>query len=219
MVSVAHIVEDIIRKKPFLQEALARGIVNNAALADELIPQIERELDKKVKFAAVNMAIRRYAEKIEKTFVPKAKFDNTCDIAAKSDLIGITVYKMEDAQQAVRKVYDIVDLKKGDFLTITQGVHEVMLITNRKYEKTILQAFSKKLLKKTVKNLSSVTVSLPANSLKTVGLFYIVTRAIAWENINIVDVVSTLTEMTIIVHENDTSRTYETLKQLVKENN
>jgi len=48
MVTVAHLVEKIIAQKPFLQEALSKGIVNNAALAEELLPEIEKELKKRV---------------------------------------------------------------------------------------------------------------------------------------------------------------------------
>ena len=50
MVTVAHLVEKMIEQKPFLQESLNQGIINNAALAERLLPQIEKELKKKVKF-------------------------------------------------------------------------------------------------------------------------------------------------------------------------
>ena len=43
MPTIQHIVQDIIRKRPFLQEALSRGIVNNAALSEELIPKTKKE--------------------------------------------------------------------------------------------------------------------------------------------------------------------------------
>ena len=36
MVSVTHIVEKQLNSKPFLQEALAKGIINYAALAEQL---------------------------------------------------------------------------------------------------------------------------------------------------------------------------------------
>ena len=75
MVTIAKIVENIINEKPFLQEALSHGIINNAALAYNLIPEIEKELKKKVKFSAVNMAIRRLSEKLEKSFIKTVKFD------------------------------------------------------------------------------------------------------------------------------------------------
>ena len=43
MVTIAKIVEKQIEEKPFLQEALSRGIINNAALAEQLIPIVEKK--------------------------------------------------------------------------------------------------------------------------------------------------------------------------------
>ena len=218
MVTVSHLVEKVIEQKPFIQEALSNGIINNAALADQMLPEIEKELKKKVKFSAVNMAIRRLSEKLEQSFISKAKFDKNSDITLKSNLIEITVYKMEDSQEYIKELYSLVDIKGGDFLTITQGLHELMIITNEKYEKKILGMFPNKLIKKSIKNLSSITINIPEESIETIGLFYIVTRALNWENINIVDIVSTFTEMTFIIKEEDTARSFNVLKELIKEN-
>jgi len=193
---VAHLVEKIIEQKPFLQESLSRGIVNNAALAEELRPQIEKELKKKVKFSAVNMAIRRLSEKLKETFIEKAKFDINCDITIKSDLVEITIFNIADIQKYIKELYDTIDFEDGDFLTITQGLHEVMIITNKKYQKDISQLFPTKNIKKIIKSLCSLTIKVPINAFETVGLFYVSTRALSWENISIVDIVSTLTEMT-----------------------
>ena len=218
MVTVSHLVEKVIEQKPFIQEALSNGIINNAALADQMLPEIEKELKKKVKFSAVNMAIRRLSEKLGQSFISKAKFDKNSDITLKSNLIEITVYKMEDSQEYIKELYSLVDIKGGDFLTITQGLHELMIITNEKYEKKILEMFPNKLIKKSIKNLSSITINIPEESIETIGLFYIVTRALNWENINIVDIVSTFTEMTFIIKEEDTARSFNVFKELIKEN-
>ena len=218
MVTVQHLVEKLIEQKPFLQEALSRGVINNAALAEELLPDIEKELKKKIKFSAVNMAIRRLSEKLSKSFIEKAKFDNTTDISIQSDLVEITIYKSDISKEKIKKIYDIVDIKEGDFLTITQGLHEIMFITNKKHEQEVLNLFEKKSVKKILKNLSSITLNIPINAIETVGLFYIASRALNWENINIVEIVSTLTEMTFIVNEVDTPKAFTSLKKLVQKN-
>ncbi len=218
MVTVAHLVEKIIEQRPFLQEALSKGIVNNAALAEQLRPQLEKELKKKIKFSAVNMAVRRLSEKLGHTFISKAKFDKDCDLSVKSDLIEITVYKMENVQKYVSKLYEVVDFRKGDFLTITQGLHEMMIITNKKHERKIRRIFPQRFVKKTIRKLSSLMINIPETAVETVGLFYIVSRALNWKNINIVDIVSTYTEMTFIVKEDDTARAFDVLKKLIGEN-
>lgn len=212
-------VEKIISEKPFIQEGLSRGIINNAALASEMIPEIETLLKRKVKFSAVNMSIRRLSEKLEKTFVKTAQFDKDSDITVKSNLVQVVIYKNEGIQEYIRKIYDVVDYKKGDFLTITQGIYEVMIITNSKYEKKVIGLFPQKIVKKVLRNLSGITVRMPEESFEMVGLFYQITRALAWENIVIVDFVSTFTEATMTFNEEDTSRAYETLKRLVGKNN
>ena len=61
-------------------------------------------------------------------------------------------------------------------------------------------------------------MNIPIEAIETVGLFYIVTRALNWENINIVDIVSTLTEMTFIINESDTPKAFNALKRLIEQN-
>lgn len=216
MAGIANAVRKIVGQKPFIQEALGKGIINNAALAEEIMPQVEKELGQKAKFSAVNMAIRRLQEKLDGRGFEKARFDRDSDITIKSSLMEITIFKIEDVQKYLKNLYDIIDYKKGDFLTITQGLHEVMLITNEKFEKRILAMFPGKIVKKTIKGLSSLTISIPSTAHQTVGVFYLVTKALSWENINIVDIVSTYTEMTFILGEEDTARAFNVLSGLIK---
>ena len=77
MPTIAHIAEKMVERKPFIEEAMAQGVINYASLAQILQPEIEKELKKKVKTSAVMMALRRTSEKlqefhwIQKRFFPK----------------------------------------------------------------------------------------------------------------------------------------------------
>jgi len=218
MVTVAHIVERIVRERPFLQEALSRGIVNHAALANEILPEIERELRKPVTFSAVNMAVRRLSERLERSFVQRVRFDASTDITIRSDIVEICVFKSDDVQARIKNLYDLVDFKKGDFLTVTQGINEMLVLTNRVHEAKVRKLLPLRVIKKVIKGLSSVTIRIPLESIETVGLFYLLSRALAWENINIIEIVSTMTEMTLIIREEDTSRAFTCLKRLIEGN-
>jgi len=77
--------------------------------------------------------------------------------------------------------------------------------------------FHKRNIKIVIDYLCSITINIPIEAIETVGLFYVVTRALNWENINITDIVSTSTEMTFIIKEEDTSRTFNILKKLIKD--
>jgi aspartokinase len=216
MVTIARTVEKLMEERPFIQEALSRGIINHAALAEELIPQIEKELKQKVKFSAVNLAIRRLSEKLSKTFVTQAKFDKeSTNINVRSDLAEVTIYLSPAVQGIIKKIYEVEDFREGDLLTVTKGLHEVMIISSKKNLTRILKIIPSDLIKKTLTGLSSLTVNLNPESIETIGLFYVATRALNWDNINIIDVVSTYTEMTFVVREKDTTKAYDALKRLI----
>jgi len=93
-----------------------------------------------------------------------------------------------------------------------------MIITNQKHEPKVLDVFLGSTVKKKIRNLASLTINIPEESVETMGFFYLVTRTLNWENINIIDIVSTFTEMTFIIKEKDTSRAFEVLSKLIKEN-
>ena len=59
MRTLASEVQAIIAESPFLEEGLARGIVNLSALARQLLPELERKLGREVGAGTVMMALRR----------------------------------------------------------------------------------------------------------------------------------------------------------------
>lgn len=218
MVTISHLVKGIVEKKPFLEEALNRGIINYGALADVLLPEIEKELKKKVKHSAVMMALRRYSETAGKKLLDKAKFEEDTDISMRSGLVEVTIVKTPGYADVVKKFYDFVDTRNGDFISVIQGVHEISVITNKKHEKDVLRCVKKADVKDVNRELSSLTINIPENSTETVGLFYVITRALSWENLPIVEIISTWTEMTYIFNTDDASKAFTVIKKLIDEN-
>ncbi|MCF6335558.1 MAG: hypothetical protein L3J12_07440, partial [Spirochaetales bacterium] len=64
MESVSSMVKYLLENKPFLLDALSRGILSLGNLASEFKPDIEKALDKEIKETAVVMALRRYGDEI-----------------------------------------------------------------------------------------------------------------------------------------------------------
>ncbi|GIU68936.1 MAG: hypothetical protein KatS3mg002_0172 [Candidatus Woesearchaeota archaeon] len=214
MVTVSHLVGKIIKDKPFLEEALRRGIINYVALAQELQPQIEKELGKKVKTSAVMMALRRLNELLQKKGILRneLKFKSE-DISIRSSLFEITILKSSNTISNIRKIYDITDFSRGDMLTITHGIYEITIIASSRLTKKIEKILENEHIIKIIGSLGALTIKIPANSIETVGLFYNVTKILNWENINIVEIVSTFTEMTFILKEDDLARAFEAMRR------
>ena len=216
MISISRTVEETIKRKPFLQESLSKNIINYAALSDLIKEDVEREVGKKVELSAIIMALRRLSDKLNTKFTDKIKFEDDTDITIQSELFEVTVIKYSTIFQTIKGLYDKDDFDKGDFLTITQGIHQVTIISNKRYKKEFLNALKKEKILKEVDNLSSLTIKIPINAIDTVGLFFMATRALAWENIPITEIVSTLTELTIILREKHITTAYNSIKRLIK---
>ena len=216
MVTVSRIVEDIIGRKPFLEEALVNDIINYAYLADMIKPEVEKAMRKEVNRYAIVMAIRRFSETLKESFVRGGNIRlEGADITIASGIFELTVSKDFETVASSSKVYALVDFSKGDFLTITQGLYEITVISNERYMEEIVDLFNKKKVKKVVSGLSSVTVRVPEKAAEEIGLLYMFTKALSWENVNIFEVVSTLSEEIFIIKEEETPVAFNAIKRLI----
>jgi hypothetical protein len=215
--TIAQAVSDIIKHRPFIEEGLVKGIINYAYLADMLKPDVEAIVGKETNRYAIVMAIRRLSDVLAKSFIgkPNEMFKHA-DINMTSGIFEMTVRKDARALKNVAKLYELVDFSKGDFLTITHGLYEMTIISNAKYKKEIAAMFSKHEIISIVGGLSSLIVRIQPDAADKVGVLYVLTKALSWENINIVEVVSTLTEEIFIIREADAAQGFAALNAAIK---
>jgi hypothetical protein len=116
MVTVAHVVKKIIRDKPFIEEAIFLNIINYGGLADLIIPEIEEELGKKATHASVMMAIRRYAEQLDKKEFSRNILEYINDINVRSNLLRLQYTKQGNQKNSSRNTQTFPGLQKGRFL-------------------------------------------------------------------------------------------------------
>jgi aspartokinase len=215
MVTISHVVQKIVSDKIFILEPLSKGIISNVSLAEQLRPEIEEELGRKVKTHAIVMALRRYTEDVKKAHKEIA-FDYSSEIILKTDICDISVLRSPTLLTKLKRIYDIVAFEKGDTLNIIHGRHEAVVVTNERYMKKTLDLFKGEKILNVEHNLVSLTLTFSADFLHTQGVIYNVVRALAWENINIFEIVSTNTELTFILNKKDSSKGYRVLSQLVE---
>jgi aspartokinase len=215
MVTISHIVEKLINDRVFIQEPISKGIVSHGSLAKQLKPEIEKELGKEVKTHAIVMAIRRYAESFKEKY-KEIVFDYSSEIILKTDMCDIAVLRSPSLLNKLKRLYDIVDFEKGDILNIIHGRHEVSVVTNERYREKLLNILKGEKILNLENNLVSLTLTFSKDFLHTPGVIFNVVRNIAWENINIFEIVSTNTELTFILNKKDAVKGYTVLEKLVK---
>jgi len=215
MVTISHIVKKIVHEQPFVEEGLAQGIISTAGLAEQLVPKLEKELGKKVKHAAVVMALRRYGEDIAERRKTK-KFDYTGEILMKTNIADFTFVKTHTLLTKLRTIHNLVNFERGDTLNIILGNNEVSIIINEKYMPDLVKFMSGEKIINREKDLISLTIVFTKDDFThTPGIIFNAVRKLAWNNINIYEIVSTMTELTFILHKKDSMKAYDVLQDLV----
>ncbi len=213
MATISHLITKIVSSRPILHDALEQSIISYGNLAEQLVPEIEEELNKKVKHSAVVMALRRYAEKIQK--MPKPKFDYNSEIIMKTNLCDISIRKSPSLFSKLKKVYSIVNYEKGDVLNVIHGNYEVSIVSNMRYLEKIKQELKGEKILNIEKDLVSLSLNFSGDFLHTPGIISTASRKLNWENVNIYELISTLTELTFIVSKKDSTKGYAALQRLV----
>lgn len=213
MITIASAVKELVKEHSFLDEGLSRQIINYSGLARELKPQVEKRLSKKIKNGAIIMALKRMNKKPLQRPIEKI-FKETPDMIVKSKLIAITFSNSDSMHSKRKDLIGELNPQNKHFVTVTSGIFETTIIASCDLEEKILSYFQKERIAAHFTNLSSITIKLPKEAVPTAGVFYFFLKSLAWEGISVVEVVSTLTELTIVLNDNDVNRAFSLLKSI-----
>lgn len=214
MRTVPEVVADLVRESTFLEEGLARGLINGSALARELRPAVVRDLQKPVGEAAVVMALNRLARRLKNEPVARQLFRGRPGFMVRSSLVEVTCANSDTLPRKVERLLGSTTPERNRFFTFTQGIFETTIIASRNLEGELLLALAGEKILSHLQDLSSLTIQLPEGSHLVPGLYSRLLRALAWEGINLVEVVSTLNEFNLILENGCIDRAFSVLKKL-----
>ena len=215
MVTISHIVTKLINDNIYLQEAIGKGIASYGSVAKKLKPEIEEELKKEVAHYAIVAAIRRYSEKMNYKF-KDIQFDaNTSEVNLKTNVMDINVLRSNTLFDKLKRIYDIIQFKKGDILHIIYGKNSLSIVTNERYKEHICQILREETISNIEENLVSLSFTIDKCLVDRSGVLFQIVRNFAWENINIIEVISIDLEITFIVDIRDAVRGYKALQRLI----
>jgi hypothetical protein len=215
MRTIAESIADIIRKSPYLEEGLARGLLNHSALARHIKGDVERDVMKKVKDGALIVALGRLAPTIgAKTRRPRKVFRKAPDLIVRLNLFEVTYANSGSLAQKQRKLLEAVSPRTPFFVTFTRGINETTIVASREVRDRVVSVFKGEKLISQIPALASVTVMLPKGTALIPGVYSYILKALAWEGINVVEVVSTLNEFTIILEDKKIDSAFGVIKRL-----
>jgi hypothetical protein len=221
MHSIAHKVEQLVSESAFLTEGLAQGLINLSELARQLRPQLETDLWKPVGQAAVVMALRRVAERMpaNRQAQPILLTPRMNELTSRNEL-SISTFRLTDtSHECQRQLLALAEPYPGMYVTITRGVHEMLVVCSRSLTHLVDQAFATERLLARVDNLTALTLRLnpgthmngPAN----IGIYHAVLKQLAWDKISVINMMCTFSELTILLEQSQTGAAFTALSQIV----
>lgn len=214
MISISDALNEIITNYPFVEKGLSKGIVNYSAFAREVKPQIEKRLLKSVKTGAIIMSLKRISDRLSKEKNKEDQNLNLTDLTVRSNLSELTFANSETFPEKTRLLLESVSNKRGVICTFSEGIRETTFIMSAEIMADAKRIFKGETLVSNINNLSSITIRLPEEVVYIPGIYYCILKMLAWENINIIEVLSTYTELTIILENKDVDRAFTSLKNL-----
>lgn len=205
MKSLPQTVQSLIDKSPFIKEALSAGLVNNTSLARYLQQDVERISGKEASISAIRSAIDRMPiDSIYRLDKSLGVFmQQLGDINVRSDLMDITYRNSPSLMQSQLEFLKTVDTSKKYFFSFSKGVNETTIVISEYLYNQLESTFHKErqLLKRD--NLAAISIMLPERNLDVYGVYYTILKQLAWKGINVVEIISTSYEITLVVEKAD----------------
>lgn len=216
MKTISAVVEHYIKKKPFLQSALAQGIINLTSLSRQIKPEIADELGKDVKDGAIVMALKRLSDDLEFRATHKIVkvLKNIGEITVRSNLSDYTFLASDTILEHQAKLLEEVNANQDVFYTSSRGVNEINIVISNYMDAVVEKYFKHERCTQKAEGLSSITVKLPAENVSVPGIYYFIFQRLAWEGIILYEVISTTNEFTILVNEDQVDVAFKTIKDL-----
>ena len=216
MKTIASVVEQYIKTKPYLSTAMTQGIINLTSLARQIQPEIEETLKKPARSGAIVMALKRISDNLE--FLSTHKIVKVLkgigDITVRSNLIDFSFKISETLLNAQAQFLSEVNDNPNIFYTSSRGVTESNIIVSSNAAAQLENYFqSERLIEKT-EDLSSISIKLPTENVTIPGIYYFIFQRLSWEGVNIYEVISTSNEFTIIVGEDQVNSAFKAIKEL-----
>ena len=217
MKTIASAVEHYIKSKPFLQTALSEGIINLTSLARIIRKDIQAETtQREVRNGAIVMALKRLSVDMElrSTHRIVKVLKNIGDIIVRSNLTDYTFLTSETFMNAQAQLLNKIKNNRDIFYATTRGVNEANIIVSNSMESIVENIFKKERILHKFTDLGAISVKLPEENVSVSGIYYFIFQRLAWEGVNMNEVISTANEFTIVIPENHIDIAFKVIKDL-----
>lgn len=214
---VVDYVKEYINSSPYLIEMLIEDLISGSNLARHMKVDIEKKMGEGISEGAINMAIRRYSEELKREISSNTKNKNLkYELTMKSGIYDVNIVMSRSFTKNIDSLYSIIHPENGDFLNISLGEHETAILISEKYSVILNDLIKREEVISKKENMVALTILFDDNLfLLTPGITYLATRKLAWNDINIYEIVSTLKVLTFVIEKKDSLSAYSLLEEFL----
>lgn len=215
MISIAQKVEDAVNESPYLREAISQGIINLSALARQLQPNIQKELLKPATSEAIFMALQRYQKSI-KPYYTVNPAEYLANMGLKSDLFELTVKNSPSLLENLATFAKSSAQNQANLFVFTQGLYETTIITSNSLRPKLTELLKNEQISHTIPDLVGITLQRTHGQIETTGVLQYPLRVLAWKEISVIEIVTTMNDIMIIVRDFEVDRAVSSIRHALK---
>lgn len=210
MLTTTDIVRQIVQKSYFVSETLKNNWLNLSQYATFIQPEIEQKLYKKVQIGSIITALSRIRKEIKETFEIKIKIS---DLSLKIPITEINFAKNSDHSAKISQLYSQLATVESSFLNIISGNTETGIFVNSRYQEEVLSIFGPQKPNLILPKLGAISIKFDPEYLDTIGSIYQILKFLVWESVNLLEIISTFTELTLIVNRKNSQQVFDILER------
>jgi hypothetical protein len=165
------------------------------------------------------MALRRLSERLpgqgDEAAHGIVAARKTGQLAVRTDLVELTWRESARTDACHRELLARHDRGGDMFLSVTRGVNEAMVICSRALIPLVASVFDGECPLARLENLNAVTLQLTDESHRTPGVYHAILKKLARNRVNLVNLISTHSELTLILERQHTGAAFAVLSALV----
>jgi hypothetical protein len=221
-VSVPEAIRKILTNDHVYMQSLALGIANYTALAERIKPDIERLIGSKVNLNTIVVAIKRFADALEKKNMQQEN-SSTHPTAAKAkmsltgSIIDIDFQKEnnDDDNDALASVLDDFIEQESRYNLFQTDSHFSLLTEDADEIRKMVANAIQKLDAKISEGLSKITVSLTSDDQSAYHILSLISNILYNHQIPIHSAFFTANEVVLILSDKDAAKAYDLIRMKI----
>ncbi len=208
MIKITDTLQSIIQENPFLEFGFNHELFNQAQLARYLNPLVQARTQKQVSDSAIMMALSRSKADLAKSRI-KSKQYVIDKLTVVSGLSTASFLRTKETHKKLNLLYGFIQSRNG-FCNLCEGMTEITVIVESTYQSKLERITNQKPLY-THDQVGSICVKFSDTYATIPGMLYMILQRVALQNINLIEISSTFSEINLYFDEKDTRIVFDTL--------